>query len=345
MNDTATRGCSQLNRLKVRPTQMPHRTKLAKGDYIACIHEDRKKILGISKFVVVTYAVRFRGDDNVRKALLVKGVEDEQVLKVHALVVPVRREEKDEKQMVGEGEIRVDQSIRNAIGIPYTYGDEFVEVYPVTMGFYRYLVYLARYHIARMLGVRYLFYRVCSADPHDMEKEICRVPLDTFPILGTDVSSKLVYEAPVKKDGELETYEIRTRSISSFELTRENLERREKKEREPEIRYRNPESWFDPKLKPDISRVFMDSHDCGELGLKQLFPVKARRDLFDLAATQVLGIVLSFFVTILSLGTLLPGPMIWERLMSVLLGGLLVAGLLTVALIRRRIRWASHRRH
>lgn len=322
------------NVLKVLPTNTPHR-RFAKGDYIISIHKKTKRALKIGLFAVVVYRVKYHGPEECIDGLLKKDISCEQLLKVHARVISVG-DKVDKAMRLNQDEIRIDQSIRNAIGIPYTYSNETVEIYPIKMNGFHYATYLIRYFITRLLGFRYFFYRACSAHVHDMEKGICRIPADTFPVLGTDVQNKLVFESPRKRDDKPGFYEIRTRSIASHELTEEIKELRLGKETEKEIRYRNPKSWI--SVEPDISRVFLDQADRQRLGVDQLYPVKARRDLFDLLMSQILGVGIFFFISSLSIGGLLPFEKSWANLFLTFLAGLVISVGLMMIILRTRIK-------
>lgn len=321
------------NRLKVLGTGTAHR-RFAKGDYVISIHKRTKKDLGIGRFAVVGYRVHYQGSDECKEPLLNKGIGLEKILEVHARVVAVG-DNVPGILHVNTDEIRIDQSIRNAIGIPYTDASDVVEIFPVRMHLIAYAAYLLRYFISRILGFRYFFYRVCSAHVHDMEKGICRIPGDTFAILGTEAENNLVFESP-KKVGETGVFEIVTKSIASYELTNEIKSLRLEKEVQKEIRYRNPKSWI--SVEPDISRVFLDQADRERLGVDQLSPVKARRDVSDLLQKQILGVGIFFFVSALSLGGLWPLEKTWMSFILILIVGLIMALGLMIVILRTRIK-------
>lgn len=186
------------NSLAVLPTKTFHR-KYAKGDYIIALDKNKKKELKIGKFAVVGYVVQYSGPPDLRRALERNKIESQQELCVHARVIAIDESFPKEVQ-INEDQVCIDQTIRNAIGIPYfCTPDEFkVNIYRIKMPFYSNFMHFFRYYLSGKFGFRYLYFRVCSAHIHDMEKGIVRIPRDTFPILGTHIHNKLVLENPVK---------------------------------------------------------------------------------------------------------------------------------------------------
>ncbi|NIR47717.1 hypothetical protein GWO43_04595 [candidate division KSB1 bacterium] len=322
------------NVLAVLPTKTPHR-KYAKGDYVISIHKKTKKELKIGMFAVVGYKVNYFGSDECKKGLLKNKVPLEQELKIHARVIGVD-DHAQEGMRTRPDEIRVDQTIRNAIGIPYSDHKEEVSIYPVKMAWHKYVVYFIRYFVTRKLGFRYLYYRVCSAHIHDMEKGIVRIPKHTFPILGTNVKNKVVFENPEEREKSSNIFEIKTRSITTQELTNDIRKLRIKLEQQPEIRYRNPLKWI--RVEPDISRVFIDQADRERLGVDQLYPVKARRDVFDLFKSQILAVGIFFLISLVSIGGLIPLERSWTNFIVTLLSGSLISIILVIVLLRSQIK-------
>jgi hypothetical protein len=333
------------NSLLVKPTGTIHR-KYARGDYIISVSRETKKRLGLGWFAVVSRRTRYTGPDDLHAELRSRKVNLAPEFRIHARVIVfseraierVKDEDTRTDMKVGLDEVRMDQSIRNAIGIPFKYEGTRVTVWPINMTRWRRLTYSTRYLIANFLGFRYFFYRVCSAHIHDMEKGICRVPTDTFPILGTDAENKLVFESPVENTDNPRTYRLVTLSIASHELTSEILDQRKKNESLNETRWLKPSSWL-PEANPDIDRVFIDATDRDNLGIiQQMSPIKARRDIADLLLSQILGVGLFFFVSIISIGALWPLEKSWTNFTILLLFGVLLATLLMIILLRSRIK-------
>lgn len=322
------------NEFKVLPTNTPHR-KYAEGDYVISIRKKQRKELKIGMFAIVGYCVNYQGSEDSKSRLTEKGIPLQQEMRIHARVIGVDKKSNLEMRMEMD-EIRIDQTIRNAIGIPYSYEHEKVRIYPVKMVWYKYWFYIIRYFITRFLGFRYLFYRACSAHIHDMEKSIIRIPKDTFPILGTNIENKIVLESPVERKDLPGFYEIRTMSLTAHELTDEIKNLRIKMEKGPEIRYRNPLKWI--SVEPDISRIFIDKANRERLGLDQLYPVKARRDLIDLLKSQILGVGLFFFVSMLSIGRLVPLDKNWINFILILLLGIVASLFLMFIILRSKVK-------
>ncbi len=324
------------NSFYVIPTKTYHR-KYAKGDYVIIIHKNKKKELSLGKFAVIGYKIRYFGPNKIKTNLQKKRIPIVQELRVHARVIYVDESSPAEVR-IKENQVCIDQTIRNAIGIPYTFPQkkEKVSIYPIKMPWYSNIIYQIKYYIARSLGFRYLYFRVCSAHIHDMEKGIVRIPKETFPILGTQVENKIILENPVEYKDKPGIFRINLRSISAYELTREIKELRLKNERKPIIRYRNPSHWI--KVNPDISRIFVDQADRERLGVDQLFPLKVRRNLFDLFKSQLLAVGIFFLISIVSISSLLPLPKNWTNFAITVILGALVSVILIFILLRNKIK-------
>jgi hypothetical protein len=80
-------------------------------------------------------------------------------------------------------EVRLDQTLRNALGIKVDPEDEDeVEIYDLKRSRLR---TLGERFCDWQLRRRYLFMRVRKADPSDMEKRMVRIPPDSFRLLGS----------------------------------------------------------------------------------------------------------------------------------------------------------------
>jgi hypothetical protein len=102
------------NQFFVTGTKTEHRKK-AKDDYIICINSNKKKQLSVGKFAVITHQIQY----------------ENKFLKTHCRVIV------DESLL--DSQIRTDQTIRNAIGIPYGYDEKTttVKVYPLNLSLFQ----------------------------------------------------------------------------------------------------------------------------------------------------------------------------------------------------------------
>ncbi len=152
------------NRLSVKATETVHR-KYAKGDYIISVAPETKRKLRLGRFAVVARKIEFLGRDEVKPELARRDIPLKTEFRVHARVVTfseraIRRgkSKKDRKNMkVCPDEVRIDQSIRNAVGIPFVYAGTTVTVWRVKMPLWQHVAYFFRYRVARLLGFRYFF--------------------------------------------------------------------------------------------------------------------------------------------------------------------------------------------
>ena len=200
-----------------------------------------------------------------------------------------------------EGKIRLDQSVRNAIGIPYDPPKKtkyVLEIYPLKLKwFQRFKGYFSEIFL-RFFGKRYIYLRVCKADVPDIEKNLARIKNDIFKILGIESGNKLVLETPFVEPGKSE-YRKRSYSIRSFDLTDEITKERTKLEQEQPERFLNSEKVL--QISPDIAPIFLDTYYRSRLGVEQLGIVKVRCDLRDIFLKELLGFGLMFFISSLTI--------------------------------------------
>lgn len=168
----------------------------------------------------------------------------------------------------------VDQTLRNALGIPWRHGAAHpikLHVYPlksknVVVRFFE-----------KLLGVRYLYFRVCRSLVADIEKDFVRIPKDCFSILGLPAGASIVVERPINekldRHGKLRSFKIVTRSIRAFAASDQILHDRRKREVAepgryfPSERYLYRHDFFDPSATRgtwdeggDVPLIFADAH-------------------------------------------------------------------------------------
>jgi hypothetical protein len=192
--------------------------KGSKVDYLAVLHRNDWKKIGYSRFGVVSY----------------KHPIFQKTLRVPCKVLPgdkykIRLHQKNEDELK-EGEVALDQSFRNALGMRYQFS-EFPPHPEVTVSRLRIkrLAFLRERLSIFIFGRRYLFLRVCRAFVDDMEKGFCRIEGDSVAILGTEFGGKIRLEHPGDElaDGsfELKSHRIKTYQCSdNLKLARKNDE-------------------------------------------------------------------------------------------------------------------------
>ncbi len=239
--------------------------------------------------------------------------------------------------------IRMDQSLRTAIGIPYreedTVTDEFkLKLFPIVLNWKQKISSF----VTNLLGKRYLLLRVAKPYLIDVEKNICRVPKDALSLLGTSPGNRIVLVSCIKEDKGYVT--LKSFPIKAFDLDREMQKDRryeEKKELEKkwEARYVCPGKLLG--VEPDIPQIFLDKHIRAKLGLEPGDPIKARRDFRDLFMNLLLegGIVLG--ISAIALTKLLPYELKDKNYLLFLiiagLGSAAFACLVTIFRLRSRI--------
>lgn len=285
-----------MNQFLVTGTKTEHRKK-AKDDYIICITSNKKKQLCIGKFAVITHQIQYENKNKL--------------LKTHCRVIV------DESLL--DCQIRADQTVRNAIGIPYGYDEKTttVEVHPLNLSIFQSI----NEYLSYLLGRRYLFLRVNKSDIPDLEKNLSRIPLEAFKLLGTNESYRIVLDSPIKNNKN--KYILKKSSIKAFELSHQIIERRTNLEKEYPDRYPNADKIL--KIKPDIWPIHLDAHIRDMLILDSLDAVKVRRDLFDLFLNEFREFGIIFFLSLFTIVQILPIKIDWQLLIIIILISLLIA--------------------
>lgn len=211
----------------------------ARADYIIRLRRDRKRGENLGRFAVVLY-----DHPNLEDHPDVK-------LSVPARVVLDAR-------VVGD-EVSVDQTLRNALGIKFAFDEKatFVELAPLRVPWGRRF----KNHVAYWFGCRYLVFRVSHARISDLEKDIVRLPTESFKLLGCEDGDRVVIEQAVRQeDG---SYRLRGLSARAYAATDQMIgERRKDQDKEMEqglyARYPLCEGILD--VRPDIPPIFIDGY-------------------------------------------------------------------------------------
>ncbi|MFQ6112628.1 MAG: hypothetical protein ACE5NG_00920, partial [bacterium] len=154
-------------------------------------------------------------------------------------------------------ELRMDQTLRNAIGIPFEAGRherKDLKLFPLVLNWKQKL----RVFITSLLGRRYLFLRVAKPHPPDIEKNICRVPKDALALIGTAEGNRIVLVSCVQKKEGLGVYTLKNYSLKAFDLNesmrkqRQDEENKEVKDKGWAARYVNVRKLLgvDPDIAP-----------------------------------------------------------------------------------------------
>ena len=297
-----------MRQFSVIGTETKHRKK-AKDDYIICINSSKKKQLCIGKFAVITHQIQH---ENMKK-----------LLKTHCRVIV--------DELLPNYQIRTDQTVRNAIGIPYGHEKTTtVEVYPLKLSLFQSI----NEYVSCIIGRRYLFLRVNKSDIPDLEKNLSRIPLEAFKLLGTNESNRIVLESP--SNNNKDKYVLKKFNVKAFELSHQIIERRTNLEKEYPDRYQNAEKILG--IRPDIWPIHLDAHGRDMLILDSLDAVKVRRDLSDLFLNEFREFGIIFFLSLFTIVKILPIKIDWWLLILITLLSLLIAVNIILMNIRARIK-------
>lgn len=295
--------------LLVRPTETAHRQATG-DDYVIVVHPDFAKARKLKGYAVVVHHQA-----------------PNRALRAYGRLCP--------DASLGDREIRLDQTLRNAIGIPYELeeGKRYpLELHPLRMAWRNHLLEW----LSRLLGRRYLFLRVAKLNPPDIEKDICRVPLDGLRLLGTAEGNRIVLVSCIPQ-GPGQPYRLHNRSIKAFELSDDMLEaRQDKLEANWSARYVDASKLLG--INPDIASIFLDAHLRDELGLQQGDAIKVRRDVIDLIRAETVEAGILFFVSLLSVVQILPFDRSWCLLLASIPVALLLSAVFLFVRIRARVK-------
>src|SRR4051812_18006563 len=170
------------------------------------------------------------------------------------------------------GEIRLDQTLRNSLGIPVEpKALHTVDLAPLNHSATRErLEHLADWLLAR----RYLFMRVRKADPGDMEKRMVRISADSFRLLGVSPGEKLRITHPHREEDE-HGFTEKACSLQAYPVTAEIESRQQEKEQGGLYgRYPNPTDLLE--VKPDLGSIYLDGGAREKLGVRTLEVVRVR---------------------------------------------------------------------
>jgi len=174
----------------------------------------------------------------------------------------------------GDDEVRLDQTLRNALGIRVDPGPEDeVDIYDLKRSGMR---TLGERFCDWLLRRRYLFMRVRKADPSDMEKRMVRIRPDSFRLLGISSGEKLRISHPAPLEGETGgPFEERRCTLQAYPVTTAIEERQKSSSGGLYDRYPDPMELFG--VSPDLGSIYLDQSAREKLGVRTLEVVRVRR--------------------------------------------------------------------
>jgi hypothetical protein len=293
------------NKFRVLKTAFSHR-RLAKGNFIAVVSPAVKSAVPTGHSVLVVHE-RLIGHDIRPLGLPCKLITD---------------------GTLENDQVRLDQTVRNAIGIPFEYEPDrtMVSLRPLPGG-----KRLAD-RVAVLMRRRYVILRTQKIDIPDMERNFGRCGRSIFDILGCAPGGRLVIEAwPHTADGPLTKRLV----INVYEADNDYTERRAALEsNDLSSRFINAGAILG--IEPDVEMIYLDSHERELLGVTPLDPVLVRADLVDLVSREFTEFGLLFFVALFSLTQVLPIKTTWFTLVLIALGSLTAALIIVVVKLRAR---------
>lgn len=200
---------------------------------------------------------------------------------------------------VNDDQIRVDQTLRNAIGVRK--GDlVVVKKVNVKEGF-----------LKKIVGYQYEVARIGKADPADMEKNICRVPQEVIDVLAIEEGDYVEIKPHEGKPIKLRAFSIRP--SSKLECKRGKFKEYNIKERALKLqRNAHRDVGFEAEKTPII---FLDKDARIQLGggkiedeLPELMPVKIRRDTWHTVYKHLSEVSLALLLAFIGLAIALPAP-------------------------------------
>lgn len=299
----------------------------ARDDYLLCVNSSVKKRRGLGRFAVVAYHP---------PTLERKSTHHHPDFK-NKLVVPCRVAIDENLK---DNQVRVDETLRNAIGIPFIY-HKFGAAVPEEVGFSVeiYPLHLSPFQrfqnfISYIFGKRYLFFRVSPASIPDLEKNLCMIPIDTFKLLGCENGDKIVLDSVIFDKG---YFRLKSIKMKSYAAPNELINERKKSE-EPDIeaRYVSAEKLL--QVSPDIKRIFVDAHIRYTLKVDQIDPLRVRRDLSNLFFKQIREFGIIFFLSLLTGTQLFTIEVSWQSFVLIVATSLIIAFLIILTNTRAAIK-------
>lgn len=227
-----------------------------------------------------------------------------------------------------DDEVALDQTVRNAIGIPFGHATDaaFVCVGPLVASAWQ----LSKLTLARWLGARNVFVRVVKAHVPDMEKELARLSPDTFHLLGTRPGNVVVVEAvTLGNDG----FRLAKRRVRAYELTDDIIEARQGAHK-PSLSARFVDARGVLGINPDLEGIWLDAELRCALASQQVEPVRVRRDTLNVFMQEFRAFGVVFFLSAVAILQVLPLSRSWSNVLVVAGISMLIASGLILAAVR-----------
>lgn len=196
-----------------------------------------------------------------------------------------RRRRKPQDPDPADGEVLLDQTLRNALGIKVDPDpDDEVEIYDLQRSPFR---TRGERFCDWALRRRYLFMRVRKADPSDMEKRMVRIPRDSFSLLGINSGEKLRISHLTREGGAMVgPFKERRCSLQAYPVT-QAIEERQETESEGGLYDRYPRSLRLLGVRPDLGSIYLDRSARKKLDVRTLEVVRVRRTDPDAFMQQI----------------------------------------------------------
>lgn len=216
------------------------------GDYAAAVHPSTRAALGLERYVV-----------------LERDLDDKRISLIGEL--------SSRDTVEDETEIRIDQTIRNGLGVEIGEG---VRLYKLDESG----IDLIQYLLDKILPKRYVMMRVQVADILIMEKASCAMPSIALELLGIEPGDKVVLESPKREDSGDE-YRLERVILRAYLAPMSMLELRDSVQSGRFIQTRFPDCAEVLGVFPDLPWIFVDADARDVLGLSKCSPVRvyARR--------------------------------------------------------------------
>lgn len=216
------------------------------------------------------------------------------------------------------GSVRMDQTVRTALGLPSLIAEGSVDASSVSL--HRLTCSMGdriNNWVSGLCGRRYLLLRVSQPNPQDIEKNLCRVGSDDLIALGADAGSKLVFFT-AREEGTAGYFLTRT-SLQTLPLSSEAALNRRQAETEASAqgwsaRYRCSRLILGIEGS-DLSDVFLDSDSRADLHIDRCSPVLVRRDSLSAMARELLEFGVVLLASLLAIQGVL-GPLLVDAGLS-----------------------------
>jgi hypothetical protein len=278
---------------EVDGTKDLHRTSVP-FDFVVVLNTERAKKLGLkqswgfSRYVAIERTTESGNNEGER--------DDKKALRVYARLVV--------DSSIHWGTVGLDQTLRNALGIPFSIKSKRASELQCQLGFFPVRVGIRerwKAFLTRLLGRRYLYCRVAKPHPPDIEKDICRISKDSLALMGTQEGNRIVL---VSCTEQRDHYTLKNYSIKAFDLNETMTAQRTIEEDEAwDARYVAASKLLN--VEPDIGRIVLDKHFRSVLGVQPGDPIKMRREFPDLFKQQLLDVGIALGVSVVALYGLL----------------------------------------